>query len=176
MSEGYSKFSRKKLHITPPTKYIATGVNPVPPADVRPLPPPYAHGEMGSPAAEFGVDGPGNPRKSGSGRVLAQLTFINGIIMNYHDIYYIYICITYIYIYIYICMAGGSPELRGTISLDAIPERSFLYTDGGAGGWGVITSCEVRWMMLNPGRCCLVGRCCYVASFVVVYRWGGGGV
>ena len=87
MSEGYSKFSRKKLHITPPTKYIATGVNPVPPADVRPLPPPYAHGEMGSPAAEFGVDGPGNPRKSGSGRVLAQLTFIIGIIMNYHDIY-----------------------------------------------------------------------------------------
>ena len=77
--------------------------------------------------------------------------------------------------------AGGSPELRGTLSLDAIPERSFLYTDGGGGvGWGgVITSCEVRWMMLNPGRCCLVGRCCYVASFVVVYRrvggvgWGG---
>ena len=32
--------------------------------------------------------------------------------------------------------------------------------------------------MLNPGRCCLVGRCCYVASFVVVYRrvgvWGEG--
>ena len=44
---------------------------------------------------------------------------------------------------------------------------------GGVGG-GVITSCEVRWMMLNPGRCCLVGRCCYVASFVVVYRRGGG--
>ena len=47
---------------------------------------------------------------------------------------------------------------------------------GGWGGWGgVITSCEVRWMMLNPGRCCLVGRCCYVASFVVVYRRGVGG-
>ena len=48
---------------------------------------------------------------------------------------------------------------------------------GGGVGGGVITSCEVRWMMLNPGRCCLVGRCCYVASFVVVYRrvgWGGG--
>ena len=45
---------------------------------------------------------------------------------------------------------------------------------GGVGG-GVITSCQVRWMMLNPGRCCLVGRCCYVASFVVVYRTGGGG-
>ena len=44
------------------------------------------------------------------------------------------------------------------------------------GGGGVITSCEVRWMMLNPGRCCLVGRCCYVASSVVVYRRGGGGV
>ena len=73
--------------------------------------------------------------------------------------------------------AGGSPELRGTLSLDAIPERSFLYTDGGSGGGGggVITSCEVRWMMLNPGRCCLVGRCCYVASFVVVYRRGVGG-
>ena len=73
--------------------------------------------------------------------------------------------------------AGGSPELRGTLSLDAIPERSFLYTHGGGGGGGggVITSCEVRWMMLNPGRCCLVGRCCYVASFVVVYRRGGGG-
>ena len=110
--------------------------------------------------------------------------------------------------YIYRLKAGGSPELRGTLSLDAIPERSFLYTDGGVGGvggcnnvmwsalddveswkmlfgwkmllrckfrcclqkggggWGgVITSCEVRWMMLNPGRCCLVGRCCYVASF-----------
>ena len=80
----------------------------------------------------------------------------------------------YVYIYIYRLKAGGSPGLRGTISLDAIPERSFLYTDGGGGG-GVITSCEVRWMMLNPGRCCLVGRCCYVASFVVVYRRGGGG-
>ena len=44
------------------------------------------------------------------------------------------------YIYIYRLKAGGSPELRGTISLDAIPERSFLYTDGGGGG-GVITSC-----------------------------------
>ena len=43
-------------------------------------------------------------------------------------------------------------------------------------GWGgVIMSCEVRWMMLNPGRCCLVGRCCYVANFVVVYRRRGGG-
>ena len=86
------------------------------------------------------------------------------------------ISIHIICIYIYICRlkAGGSPELRGTLSLDAIPERSFFYTDGGGGG-GVITSCEVRCMMLNPGRCCLVGRCCYVASFVVVYRRGGGG-
>ena len=66
------------------------------------------------------------------------------------------------YIYIYRLKAGGSPELRGTLSLDAIPERSFLYTDGG----GVV---------LNPGRCCLVGRCCYVASFVVVNRRGGWG-
>ena len=82
---------------------------------------------------------------------------------------YIYIMVfdNNVYIYIYRLKAGGSPELRGTLSLDAIPERSFLSTDGGVGG-GVITSCEVRWMMLNPGRCCLVGRCCYVASFVVV--------
>ena len=91
------------------------------------------------------------------------------------------------YIYIYRLKAGGSPELRGTLSLDELrgtlsldarPERSFLYTDGGGCGGvggGVITSCEVRWMMLNPGRCCLVGRCCYVDSFVVVYRRGGGG-
>ena len=81
-----------------------------------------------------------------------------------------------------------------------------MYTDGWVGGWGgVITSCEVRWMMMNAGRCCYVasfvvvyrwvggggggvitscevrwmmmnaGRCCYVASFVVVYRWVGGG-
>ena len=49
---------------------------------------------------------------------------------------------------------------------------SLLFTEGGVGG--VITSCEVQWMMLNPGRCCLVGRCCYVESFV--YRRGGGGV
>ena len=55
--------------------------------------------------------------------------------------------------------------------------RCCIQEGGGGGvGWGVITSCEVRWMMLNPGRCCLVGRCCYVASFVVVYRRGGGGV
>ena len=42
------------------------------------------------------------------------------------------------------------------------------------------TSYEVRWMILNPGRYYLVGRCCYVASFVVVCRrgvgWGGEGV
>ena len=38
--------------------------------------------------------------------------------------------------YIYRLKAGGSPELRGTLSLDAIPERSFLYTDGGVGGVG----------------------------------------
>ena len=44
---------------------------------------------------------------------------------------------THIYICIYRLKAGGSPELRGTLSLDAIPERSFLYTDGGVGGWGV---------------------------------------
>ena len=33
----------------------------------------------------------------------------------------------------------------------------------------MITSCEVRLLMMNAGRCC------YVASFVVVYRWVGGG-
>ena len=49
---------------------------------------------------------------------------------------YIYLYI-YTYIYIYRLKAGGSPELRGTLSLDAIPERSFLYTDGGGGGGGV---------------------------------------
>ena len=53
--------------------------------------------------------------------------------------------------------------------------RCCLQKGGWGGGGGVITSCEVRWMMLNPGRCCLVGRCCYIASFVVVYRKGGGG-
>ena len=40
-------------------------------------------------------------------------------------------------IYLYRLKAGGSPELRGTLSLDAIPERSFLYTDGGGGGKNV---------------------------------------
>ena len=64
----------------------------------------------------------------------------------YTYIVYIYIILTYVhisiytyhmYIYIYRLKAGGSPELRGTLSLDAIPERSFLYTDGGGGGgWG----------------------------------------
>ena len=55
---------------------------------------------------------------------------------------YISICINIgIYVqvsvhYIYRLKAGGSPELRGTLSLDAIPERSFLYTDGGGGGVG----------------------------------------
>ena len=56
--------------------------------------------------------------------------------------------------------------------------RSCIEMGGGGGGWGwggVIASCEVRWMMLNPGRCCLVGRWCYVESFVVVYRRVGGG-
>ena len=48
----------------------------------------------------------------------------------------IYIYIYSTYIYIYRLKAGGSPELRGTLSLDAIPERSFLYTDGGGGGVG----------------------------------------
>ena len=58
---------------------------------------------------------------------------------------YIQICIYIIHTYIHTCMhtyihtyrlkAGGSPELRGTLSLAAIPERSFLYTDGGV-GWG----------------------------------------
>ena len=47
---------------------------------------------------------------------------------------YLSIYTVYIYIYMYRLKAGGSPELRGTLSLDAIPERSFLYTDGG--GWG----------------------------------------
>ena len=80
------------------------------------------------------------------------------------------------YIYIYRLKAGGSPELRGTRSLDAIPERSFLYT-GRWGGWGgVITSCEVRWMMLNPGRCCLVGRMLLRCKFRCCLQKGGWGV
>ena len=50
-------------------------------------------------------------------------------------IYCIYVYhILPIYIYIYRLKAGGSPELRETLSLHAIPERLFLYTDGG--GWG----------------------------------------
>ena len=53
--------------------------------------------------------------------------------------------------------------------------RSCIQMGGVGGGGGVITSCEVHWMMLNPGRCCLVGRCCYVASFVVDRRGVGGG-
>ena len=55
------------------------------------------------------------------------------IIMIYNS--YTIIITIYIYtVYIYRLKAGGSPELRGTLSLDAIPERSFLYTDGGVGG------------------------------------------
>ena len=52
--------------------------------------------------------------------------------------YNIYIYMYIINMYIYRLKAGASPELRGTLSLDAIPESSFLYTDGGGrgGGWG----------------------------------------
>ena len=48
---------------------------------------------------------------------------------------------------------------------------------GGVGGGGgcVITSCEVRWMMLNPGRCCLVGRC-VTLKVSLLFTEGGGGV
>ena len=52
-------------------------------------------------------------------------------------------------IYVYGLKAGGSPELRGTLSLDAIPERSFLYTDGGGVG-GVGGGCNnVMWSALD---------------------------
>ena len=51
---------------------------------------------------------------------------------------YVYIYITYIYVcmYIYICRlkAGGSPELRGTLSLDAISEGRSCIQMGGVGG------------------------------------------
>ena len=50
---------------------------------------------------------------------------------------------------------------------------SLLFTEGGVGGLGgVITSCEVRWMMLNPGRCCLVD----VATLQVSLLFTEGGV
>ena len=51
-----------------------------------------------------------------------------------------------VYIYIYRLKAGGSPELRGTLSLDAIPERSFLYTDGGGDveSWKMLLRCKFR--------------------------------
>ena len=95
---------------------------------------------------------------------------------------YIYSCIyiyMYIYMYIYICRlkAGGSRSFEEPSVLMLYQKgRSCIQMGGVGGGWGggVITSCEVRWMMLNPGRCCLVGRCCYVASSVVVYRRVGG--
>ena len=81
------------------------------------------------------------------------------------------------HIYIYIGSRLGVPRSFEEPSVLMLYQkgRSCIQM-GGWGGWGgVIASCEVRWMMLNPGRCCLVGRCCYVASSVVVYRRGGGG-
>ena len=77
----------------------------------------------------------------------------------------------YIPVYIYIGSRLGVPR--------SFEEPSVLiqYQKGRScnrwGGWGgVITSCEVRWMMLNPGRCCLVGRCCYICC---IQKGGGGG-
>ena len=63
--------------------------------------------------------------------------FLYPLFVPYHvnQLNYIYIR-EYKYTYIYRLKAGGSLELRGTLSLDAIPERSFLYTDGGGGGVG----------------------------------------
>ena len=77
-------------------------------------------------------------------------TYIHIYIYTYIHIYtytdiHIYI---YTYIHIYRLKAGGSPELRGTLSLDAIPERSFLYADWGGGvGWGGCNN--VMWSALD---------------------------
>ena len=54
--------------------------------------------------------------------VHSHLSLPGGYIYIYTYTYYIYICM-YICIYNYRLKAGGSPELRGTLSLDAIPER-----------------------------------------------------
>ena len=82
----------------------------------------------------------------------------------------------YLYvIYIYRLKAGGSPELRGTLSLDAIPERSFLYTDGGGGGgvimWSALDDVE-SWKMLLGWKMLLrcKFRCCLQKG-----GWGVGG-
>ena len=79
----------------------------------------------------------------------------------------------YVLIYIYRLKAGGSPELRGTLSLDAIPERSFLYTDGGVGGcnnvmWSALDDVE-SWKMLLGWKMLL--RC----KFRCCWQKGGGG-
>ena len=84
-------------------------------------------------------------------------------------------------VYIYIGSRLGVPRSFEEPSVLMLYHKGRSCIEMGGGGWVgvgvcVITSCEVRWMMLNPGRCCLVGRCCYVASFVVVYRRGVGGV
>ena len=88
--------------------------------------------------------------------------------------YYI-LPIYHMYIYIYRLKAGGSPELRGTLSLDAIPERSFLYTDGGGGGgcnnvmWSALDDVE-SWKMLLGWKMLLrcKFRCCLQKG-----GWGG---
>ena len=64
----------------------------------------------------------------------------------------------YIYIYIHRVKAGGEPSV---LTLYRKVVLVYRWVGGGVGGGGVITSCEVRWMMMNAGRCC------YVASFVV---------
>ena len=79
-----------------------------------------------------------------------------------------------IHVYIYIEAQGwGFPGASRNPQSWCYTRKVVLVYRWGGGG-GVITSCEVRWMMLNPGRCCSVGRCCHV-GFVVVYRRGGGG-
>ena len=91
------------------------------------------------------------------------------------------------YIYIHICIynyrhkAGGSPELRGTLSLDAIPDSSFLYTDGGGGGgvggcnnvmWSALDDVE-SWKMLLGWKMVLrcKFRCCLQKGGVGGWGW-----
>ena len=108
---------------------------------------------------------------------MRQTCYVYTIIYIY---IYMYIYNIYIYIYIYIGSRLGVPRSFEEPSVLMLYHkgRSCIKMGGWVGGGGggcVITSCEVRWMMLNPGRCCLVGRWCYVARFVVVYRRGVGG-
>ena len=85
-------------------------------------------------------------------------------IHNSHLRTYIYIYLSHVYIYR--LKAGGSPELRGTLSLDAILERTFVYTDGWGGCnnvmWSALDDVE-SWKMLLGWKMLLrcKFRCCF---------------